>query len=59
MQGGPSEQFHGSAETAEMRFAVTTCTENSGLPARCESEFSKGPLRVSNFFLKCRSERRS
>jgi hypothetical protein len=25
----------------------------------CESEFSKGPLRISSFFLKCNSERGS
>src|SRR5215813_8003735 len=35
-----------------------TCTENFRLSAACESEFSKGLLRVSNLFLKCRSERR-
>ena len=35
------------------------CTENSRLPAACEPEFSKGPLRVSSFSSKCKSERRS
>ena len=36
-----------------------TSTENSRLPGACESESSKGPLCVSSFFLKCKSERRS
>jgi len=61
-QGGPPEQFHGSAGTAEMPSIMVyghTCTENSRFPAACEPEFSKGPLRVSSFSLKCKSERRS
>jgi hypothetical protein len=61
-QGGPPEQFHGSAGTAEMPSIMVcghACTENSRLPAACEPEFSKEPLRVSTIFLKRKSERRS
>jgi len=44
-QGDPHEQFHGSPGTAEMPSITVcghTCTENSRLPAACESESSSG-----------------
>jgi hypothetical protein len=48
-----------SAEMPSIMVCGRTCTENFRLPIACELEFSKGPLHVSSFFLKCKSERRS